>query len=207
VKARGATLAVSIVLLATVVAGCDSTAAPPAAPTVTSSAPGAASAGCDRPAAGTADAKADLAPGPTNGLPPSPTVGQPLVIEAVILDHTCGPATGAGVRLWHTDAAGLYAPASVGGCCYYEGTVLTDQTGRFRLRTIRPAEYPIPSAPPAHIHLEIRHPAGNLDTMIIFGAAPSTGPIAPTGNELVVALRRDTAGWRGTAEFLLPTPK
>jgi protocatechuate 3,4-dioxygenase beta subunit len=107
------------------------------------------------------------------------------------------------VHLWHTDARGLYAPAGSDGCCYYDGTVRTDQSGRFRLHTIRPAQYPVVNAPPAHIHVEIRHPAGNLNTEIIFGTAPSTGPVTPSGDVVRVGLRKDGAGWRGEAVFVL----
>ena len=206
VNARGAIL--SIVLLATAVAGCDAGADPPGPPPVTSGPPGASgppapSAGCDPPAAGPAAAGAEVVPVPSNGVPASTTVGQTLVLEALILDRQCRPVSGADVHLWHADAAGLYGPAGSDRCCYYDGTVRSDADGRFRVRTIRPAQYPVPDAPPAHIHLELAHAAGHLETEIIFGPQPSAGPVAPTGHELVMALRPDGAGWRGEAVFVL----
>ena len=79
----------------------------------------------------------------------------------------------------------------------------TDQAGRFRLHTIRPAQYPVPNAPPAHIHLEIRHPAGSLNTEIQLDAEQPTGPAGPTGGEVPVALRQDGTAWRGEAVFVL----
>src|ERR687893_336483 len=98
-----------------------------------------------------------------------------LVIAAVLVGAVAGgctgnaaPAAGASVRVWHTDAAGEYGPRGTERCCYYGGTVAADANGRFRLDTIRPAQYPQADAPPAHVHLEIRHPSGHLETEIIF---------------------------------------
>jgi protocatechuate 3,4-dioxygenase beta subunit len=143
-------------------------------------------------------------PSPNNGLPTSNARGEMLVIEAVVLTRDCRPATGAGVHLWHTDARGLYGPSGSERCCYYDGTVSTDQTGRFRIRTIRPAQYPVPGAPPAHIHLEIVHSDGRLETEIIFAGAGPTGLLPPTGHDLTVLLRRSGGGWRGDAVLILP---
>jgi protocatechuate 3,4-dioxygenase beta subunit len=145
----------------------------------------------------------ELTPSPSNGLRRSTAVGEPLIIEAVVLERDCQPAADADVHVWHADATGLYGPTNSEECCYYDGTVRTDTSGRFRLRTIRPAQYPVPNAPPAHIHMEIRHPAGNLNTEIIFEREQMAGLVPPTGDETALALHRDGAGWRGDAVFVL----
>jgi protocatechuate 3,4-dioxygenase beta subunit len=123
-----------------------------------------------------------------------------------VLEPGCAKAAGATARIWHTDSRGLYGPG--GGrdeCCYYGGTVTADGDGRFRLDTIRPAQYPEPGAPPAHIHLEIRHPAGQLDTEIVFEAGtPPPGPIGPA-HVIPVELRRSGEGWYGETAFVLET--
>jgi protocatechuate 3,4-dioxygenase beta subunit len=136
-------------------------------------------------------------------LPTSPARAEVLIIEAVILDRQCRPAADAEVHVWHTDARGLYGPSDAQECCYYDGTVRSDGDGRFRLRTIRPAQYPVPAAPPAHIHLEIRHPAGDLQSEITFEATSVSDPVLPTGHDLAVPLRKDSGGWRGEAVFVL----
>lgn len=159
-------------------------------------------AGCVRPTGSAADAGSALVPGPSIGLTRSTAVGEPLVIEAVMLDRACRPAEGAVVNLWHTDARGLYGPKGSEKCCYYRGQVRTDHNGRFRLQSIRPAQYPEPNAPPAHIHLEIRHPSGNLDTEIVFDTAPPSSIAPPTGGLLPITLRREGAEWRGDAVFV-----
>jgi protocatechuate 3,4-dioxygenase beta subunit len=172
-------------------------------PEATITTPPAAARGCERPAAGTAAAGSQVIPGPSNGLRRSNARGETLVIEAVVLTRDCRPATGAGVHLWHTDAHGLYGPAGSEGCCYYDGTVSTDAAGRFRIRTIRPAQYPVPAAPPAHIHLEIIHSEGRLETEIVFVGTAPTGPLGPTDHELAVPLRRSGGAWHGDAVLIL----
>jgi protocatechuate 3,4-dioxygenase beta subunit len=197
------TAAAMVALAVVAVAGCDGGAEPPSrsgSPTPPGASP---AAGCPDPGAGTADARSQLIPGPSNNLPRSPATGEPLIVEAVVLARDCRPAPGADVRVWHTDARGRYGPAE-GRCCYYAGVVRTDAGGRFRLRSVRPAQYPVPDAPPAHIHLEIRHAAASLETEIIFDGRPVPVPLLPSGHVVPMELRRDGAGWRGAVAFVLP---
>ncbi|HET8684100.1 MAG TPA: hypothetical protein VFM54_19840 [Micromonosporaceae bacterium] len=203
--------AVACLLLAT------ATVAGPAAceagrPPAPQPAPGSASPpgyGCAVPAPGPVDAASVLVPGPTNNLPPSKVSGERLVIAGVVLDAACRPATAMDLYLWHTDAHGDYGPRGTQQCCYYAGTVRTDRNGRFRLETIRPAQYPQPDAPPAHIHVEIRQAPTPLTTEIIFTAAAATAPTVAvrTGERVYVALRRggsgDTNAWYGEVTFVL----
>lgn len=160
--------------------------------------------GCARQAKGLVDAGSVLIPGPINGVPASDAVGEKLTITATVLEPSCRPAQGAEVRVWHTDARGLYAPAgSQNECCFFGGTVRTDQNGRFRLDTIRPAEYPEAGGPPAHIHFEIRHTSGELDTEIVFVAsAPTAGPIG-SSDVLPIVLGTSAQGWHGEATLVL----
>lgn len=199
------TLVLAVVLA---VAGCTGSTDPPApapAPSPPGSATGAGgSAACDQPAPGPVDPAAVLVPGPINGLPATDAVGEPLTITATVLEPGCAPAAGAVAEVWHTDARGLYGPG--GGsdqCCYYGGTVTADANGRFRLDTIRPAQYPQAGAPPAHIHFEFRHPSGGLGTEIVFdaGAAPP-GQIVPA-TVIPVELTRSGDAWTGTTAFVL----
>lgn len=165
--------------------------------------------GCAVPAPGSVDAASVLVPGPTNNLPPSKVSGERLVIDGVVLNAACRPAAALDLYLWHTDAHGDYGPRGTQQCCYYAGTVRTDRNGRFRLETIRPAQYPRPDAPPAHIHVEIRQAPTPLTTEIIFTAAVATAPTVAirTGERVYVALRRggssDTNAWYGEVTFVL----
>ena len=182
-----------------------STTSTPPAVVATNGAPPAA--GCRVPSMGTVDARSVLVPGPTNGVPRSTAGGEKLIIAAVVLDATCAPAAGASLNIWHTDARGSYGPDGADHCCYYGGSVLTDQNGRFRLETIRPGEYNEPNAPPAHIHLEIRHPSGDLESEIIFTDDPAPPVMVVSSRTVPVYLRSDRgasgASWYGEAAFVL----
>ncbi len=201
--------------LITALAACESgDRAPPAGggtPSESSAAGGGATpapaGACLPPRAGPVDSGSVLVPGPTNGLSASPAQGQKLVIVALVLDSTCAPVEGANLNIWHTDAEGRYGPAGTERCCYYGGTVRTDRDGRFRMDTIRPAQYPEPGAPPAHIHLEIRHTSGHLDTEIIFTETP--GPTIPARPSTIVPVYLSSSGtgddtsWYGEVTFVL----
>jgi protocatechuate 3,4-dioxygenase beta subunit len=149
-------------------------------------------------------ADAVLVPGPGNGLGPSPARGDALVIAGAVLDASCEPVAGAEIDVWHTDARGAYGPAE-GQCCYYQGTVGTDRNGRFRLDTVRPGQYAQTAAPPAHIHLEVRHPAGELRTEIVF-VGDAGVPTAPVDGYAPVRLQRRDAGppaWYGEVTLVV----
>jgi protocatechuate 3,4-dioxygenase beta subunit len=161
--------------------------------------------GCRVPAVGPVEPASVLVPGPTSGLPPSDAGGQRLTIVATVLDAKCAPASKASVTAWHTDARGEYGPRDTDICCYYRGTVAADTNGRFRIDTIRPAQYPQANAPAAHIHLDIQHASGRLETEIVFTDDP--GPPAPVrpSRQVPVTLQRVAGAngdsWHGEAVF------
>ncbi|MGH8892743.1 MAG: hypothetical protein ACRDWY_05470 [Actinomycetes bacterium] len=195
-------MAAAGVVLTACLAGDDRPASSP--PSATQDEPAAAAGQCPPAAAGTVDADSVLVPGPGNGVPRSPAPGDPLVIVALVLDDECLPAAGASINLWHTDAKGAYGPAEE-ECCYFQGTVRTDREGRFRLETIRPGRYAGTNAPPAHIHLEVRHQAGSLNSEFVFVGDPGV-PTAPVDGYSPVALRETGTGdrsWYGEATLVL----
>jgi hypothetical protein len=191
-----AVLAIAVIGLGWVTA-CDGGAP---APTATSGSPGAI-AGCARPAFGAAGAV--LTPGPTEGMPKTTAAGEALVIDAVVLDRACQPAPGAELRVWHTDARGLYGPKGGDDCCFYEARGQADRGGRFRLETIRPAQYPEANSPPAHIHLQIDHGGRRTEVTMVFGSGSPPATVPPAGGPVSVLLSHDSAGWRGEAVLLL----
>jgi len=182
--------------IATQPTATQSTATTAVAPTTA-----AAAAGCAVPTYGPVEPGSVVVPGPNNGLPASPARGVPLTIVAVVLDASCAPARDATVHLWHTDAAGRYGTAAQ-ECCYYDGTVRTDQNGRFLIDTIRPGQYDVSNAPPAHIHFELRHPSGSLETEIVFAATGPPVPLRPA-DVIPVVLTRAGGGWSGEVTFVL----
>jgi protocatechuate 3,4-dioxygenase beta subunit len=160
-------------------------------------------AGCPIPAAVPVARSAVLVPGPVNGVRRSTAPpGERLSFAATVLDRDCRPAAGTRVRVWHTDSAGRYGPGDR-DCCYYGGDLVTDGNGRFQLDTIRPARYPESGAPPSHIHFEMRHESGSLDTEVIFdGGGRQTAPVVPA-HVIPVELTPIDSGWRGEATFVL----
>ncbi|UCF68791.1 MAG: hypothetical protein JSV80_05745, partial [Acidobacteriota bacterium] len=81
-------------------------------------------------------------------------------IEGIVFDDNGRPATGVIVYAYHTDAGGVYPrDEDLRGHAAYRhgrlrGWVQTDERGRYRFETIRPASYPN-STIPAHVHMHI----------------------------------------------------
>ena len=104
----------------------------------------------------------------------SPTVGAPLFVTARVRNGTGEPIVDAEVDVWNTSAEGLYEnqdPAQAD--MNLRGRFRTDEHGRIRFRTVKPAAYPVPvSGPvgdllkvqgranmrPAHMHFLIHKP-------------------------------------------------
>jgi catechol 1,2-dioxygenase len=100
--------------------------------------------------------------------------GTPLVFAGQVRDLDGTPIPGAEVDIWHADADGYYsgfAPGIPDG--NLRGVVVTDDQGRFAIRTVQPAPYQIPTDGPtgkmieamgghpwrpAHLHLLVRAP-------------------------------------------------
>jgi protocatechuate 3,4-dioxygenase beta subunit len=104
----------------------------------------------------------------------SPTPGPGLVVHAVIEDGEGRAVAGAEVDIWHSSPEGLYENQDPGQAeMNLRGRFVTDDTGRFHFRSVKPAGYPIPiDGPvgdlirvtrrhhyrPAHLHFMIYKP-------------------------------------------------
>lgn len=167
---------------------------------------------CPKADPGPVAATSILAPGPGPGVPPSTAQGDRLTLLVTVLDAHCQPVPGASVDVWHTDGEGVYGPGDGTPelqCCYYQGTIRTDEQGRFLLRTVRPGQYlGDPAAPPAHIHIDIRHAeTRGLMTEIVFAGDPAL-PSTLEGHGLIVAALKwetDSNGgyWSGAVTVVL----
>jgi len=100
--------------------------------------------------------------------------GTPLLFSGQVRDLDGTPIAGAELDMWQADELGLYsgfAPGIPDG--NLRGVVVTDEEGRFEVRTIQPAPYQIPTDGPtgalvsaagwhpwrpAHLHLIVRAP-------------------------------------------------
>jgi catechol 1,2-dioxygenase len=90
----------------------------------------------------------------------SPTPGPPLFVNAVVRDTTGAPVADAEVDVWHSSPEGFYENQDpVQANMNLRGKFRTGADGRIRLRTVRPAGYPIPVDGPVgdFIRLQRRH--------------------------------------------------
>jgi protocatechuate 3,4-dioxygenase beta subunit len=87
---------------------------------------------------------------------PSGEPGEPMRIEGVVTGLDGRPASGVIVYAYHTDASGIYPPASTRHG-RLRGWVRTDEEGRYRFDTIRPGAYP-DGENPQHVHMHVIEP-------------------------------------------------
>ncbi|GAB3348421.1 catechol 1,2-dioxygenase [Amycolatopsis echigonensis] len=141
--------------------------------------------------------------------------GTPLVLSGQVRDVDGTPLPGAEVDIWHADDQGYYAgfaPHIPDG--NLRGVVVTDEDGRFAIRTVQPAPYQIPhDGPtgallesagwhpwrPAHIHLMVRADGHRtITTQLYFEAGEylDSDVAAATKPELVIAPADDGTGVR-----------
>ncbi|UWR21101.1 protocatechuate 3,4-dioxygenase subunit beta [Sulfitobacter sp. S190] len=92
-------------------------------------------------------------------------IGPRIIVHGQVRDQFSRPVAGALLELWQANAGGRYrhknegyiAPLdpNFGGC----GRVITDEQGRYEVRTVQPGPYPWPNGPndwrPAHIHFSV----------------------------------------------------
>ncbi|MFD3190303.1 protocatechuate 3,4-dioxygenase subunit beta [Sedimentitalea sp. HM32M-2] len=92
-------------------------------------------------------------------------IGERIIVHGRVLDENARPVPGTLVEIWQANAGGRYrhqkdtylAPIdrNFGGC----GRTLTDETGYYFFRTVKPGAYPwrnqINNWRPAHIHVSI----------------------------------------------------
>ena len=101
----------------------------------------------------------------------SPTPGEPVFVEAFVVDGQGSPVAGAEVDVWHASPEGFYENQDPGQAdMNLRGKFTTDAAGRIALRTVKPVGYPVPvngpvgtllraqgrhNVRPAHLHFLI----------------------------------------------------
>ena len=163
-------------------------ATPQAAPVATASGATARVAPTSCPLTTAQSIAAEVTLGPAEGLPASPTKGEPLVVVGTVYAKDCTPLPNVTLELWQTDGEGVYGPGHGSDdmqCCYFQGTVTTDAAGHFRIRTVRPGHYfGEPAPPPAHIHVRVLHAQGEHELEFVFRDDPHL-PGDPVNNGLL----------------------
>lgn len=116
----------------------------------------------------------------------SPTVGEPIFVDAWVVDRAGQPVPDAQVAVWHTSAEGFYENQDPEQAdMNLRGVFTTDAQGHVWFRTVKPAGYPIPvSGPvgdllraqgrhnmrPAHIHFLIHKPGLKTQCSQVYSA-------------------------------------
>jgi protocatechuate 3,4-dioxygenase beta subunit len=104
----------------------------------------------------------------------SPTPGPELVVRASLEDANGRPVAGAEIDVWHSSPEGLYENQDPKQAeMNLRGRFISDESGRFHFRSVKPAGYPIPvdgpvgdlvratrrhNFRPAHLHFMIYKP-------------------------------------------------
>ncbi len=110
--------------------------------------------------------------------------GTPLLFQGRVTDLAGKPLPGATVEIWHADDLGFYSQFAPGLPEWnLRATVIADQNGDYRIHTMQPAPYQIPTDGscgkliaaagwhawrPAHLHLKISAPGHQLITSQLY---------------------------------------
>ncbi|WP_217555865.1 catechol 1,2-dioxygenase [Streptomyces sp. GbtcB6] len=110
--------------------------------------------------------------------------GTPLLFQGRVTSVDGTPLAGAAVEIWHADDDGYYSQFAPSLPEWnLRGTVTADDTGRFRIHTVQPAPYQIPTDGscgrliaaagwhawrPAHLHLKVSAPGHRLITTQLY---------------------------------------
>ncbi|MCZ7597873.1 MAG: hypothetical protein M5U09_09265 [Gammaproteobacteria bacterium] len=90
--------------------------------------------------------------------------GERLMLSGRIMDTSGRPVAGAVVELWQADGAGNYHDNA------YRGRLVTDEGGRYAVRTVVPASY----YRAKHIHMMVSHDShGTVTTRVEFKGDPA----------------------------------
>ena len=104
----------------------------------------------------------------------SPTPGESLFVSVLLEDTKGNPIAGAEVDVWHSSPEGLYENQDANQAeMNLRGRFVSDESGRFSFRSVKPAGYPIPvdgpvgdliratrrhNFRPAHLHFMVFKP-------------------------------------------------
>jgi catechol 1,2-dioxygenase len=110
--------------------------------------------------------------------------GTPLLFQGQVTDVDGTPLAGALVEIWHADNDGYYSQFAPGLPEWnLRGTIVADDQGNFKIHTIEPAPYQIPTDGscgrliaaagwhawrPAHLHLKVSAPGHELITTQLY---------------------------------------
>jgi protocatechuate 3,4-dioxygenase beta subunit len=161
------------------------------------------------PAAPACVATADNIEGPfyKQGAPSRATLvadgdrGERLTLIGTVRSTACAPLAKAVLDIWHADARGGYDNDGWG----HRGTLVTDDQGRWAVRTIIPGRYLNGRRyRPAHIHIKLRAPGHDeLTTQLYFDGDPYIDGDPYVVRSLVMAHTKHGSARRASFDFVV----
>jgi protocatechuate 3,4-dioxygenase beta subunit len=122
-------------------------------------------------------ASGDLTVADGNGAAPR---GEIIEVTGRVLTRAGKPVAGARLVIWQANSSGRYAhpndsnPAPLDPSFTGFSEVVSDNDGAYRIKTVKPGAYPVPSGHirPPHIHLEVHGKFERLITQMYFPGEP-----------------------------------
>src|SRR6187401_2932592 len=125
--------------------------------------------------------------------------GQPIELVGFVLTRGCQPVPGALVDLWQADAKGDYDNKGY----RLRGHQFADAEGRYRFRTVVPAEYP---GRTPHLHVKVQPKGGRvLTTQLYFPGEPGNRRDGLFRRELLIRTSKNEGVLAGRFDFVLDT--
>ena len=123
--------------------------------------------------------------------------GQPIEVVGIVLTRGCKPVPGALLDLWHADDAGDYDNKGY----RLRGHQFADGEGRYRFRTIIPAQYP---GRTPHFHIKVQPKGGRtLTTQLYFPDEPRNARDPIYRRELLMKVAKSDTGPIARFDFVL----
>ena len=123
--------------------------------------------------------------------------GQPIELVGFVVTRGCKPIPGALLDLWHADSSGEYDNKGY----RLRGHQYADAEGRYRFRTIIPAQYP---GRTPHYHVKVQPKSGRvLTTQLYFPDEPRNARDPIFRPELLMKLAKADTGPVARFDFVL----
>jgi protocatechuate 3,4-dioxygenase beta subunit len=123
--------------------------------------------------------------------------GQPIELVGFVLTRGCKPVAGALVDLWQADDKGDYDNSGF----RMRGHQFADAEGRYRFRTIVPAQYP---GRTRHLHVKVQPKGGRiLTTQLYFPGEAENRRDGLFRKELLIRTAKNAGAIAGRFDFVL----
>ena len=130
--------------------------------------------------------------------------GEPLVIFGKIVDRkTNRPINAVSIFCYQTDSSGIYSSSGNDEEARIRGTVYTNESGCFKIKTILPGDYP-GQKNSRHLHYVINAKNHSEKKSILFFKGFTTENITGQSPLIVLEIHKDSTGtWVGSTDFYL----